>query len=147
MVAGTASVAAGLLAGAAVGALSTAAASAELLSAGNPAVAAGLFAGAAAGLLAIVDVATDFLSAAAGPMGAGLFVDVAAAALSVSSGLPGAAGLFAGIAAGDTGRVAAELVAAGGVVLEGWTGPLFGATRRPGTSFKNASHIGDSSIR
>ena len=56
-------------------------------------------------------------------------------------------GCSLGIAAGDTGRVAVELVAAGGVVLEGWTGPLFGATRRPGISFKNASHIGDSSIR
>ena len=119
MVAGTASVAAGLLAGAAVGVLSTAAVSAEPLSAGDRAVAVGLFAGAAAGLLAIVDVATDFLSAAAGLMGAGLFVDVAAAAPSVSSGLPGAAGVFAGIAVEDTGRVAVVLVAAGGVVLEG----------------------------
>jgi hypothetical protein len=64
-----------------------------------------------------------------------LFVDIAAglsaagdAELSVTAGSPVAAGVFAGIAAGllRTGKVAAELVPAGSIVLGGgWTGALF----------------------
>jgi hypothetical protein len=105
--------AAELLGGAAGGALSTAAVSAELLSAGDTPVAAGLFAGAAGGLLATGDVGTDLLAAGAGPVGAGLFVVVAVglsatgdAELSVAAGSPVAAGVFA-------------VIAAGGVVLGG----------------------------
>jgi hypothetical protein len=108
------------LAGAALDALSTAAVSAELVSAGDAPVPAGSFAGAAGGLLATEEVGTDLFAAGAGP--AGLFVEVAVglsatgdAELSAAAGSPIAAG-FTGIGTGLLG-VAAALVVAGAVVL------------------------------